>query len=155
MPQLDFGTYPAQIFWLIISFSVLYVFVVRYVVPRAVDVFERRKDAIERTLAKGETLRNETAILIDEYESKIEKARRKNQKILLKEREKTAEIVRQQTDEAMRLIANQTQKAQQGIQSSLEDAMKETGVLADQLADKVYHALVSTDGTHGPDHHSS
>lgn len=53
MPQLDFTTFPSQIFWLIISLTVLYYILSRTALPRIAGAIEERQDAIEDDLDRA------------------------------------------------------------------------------------------------------
>lgn len=53
MPQLDFTTFPSQIFWLIIALTVLYYILSRTALPRIAGAIEERHDAIEDDLDRA------------------------------------------------------------------------------------------------------
>ena len=44
LPQLDLATYSSQVFWLIISFVVLYFLVAKLAMPRIAEVLEERQE---------------------------------------------------------------------------------------------------------------
>ena len=77
LPQLDIQTYPSQIFWLIISFIVLYLLVSRVAVPRISEVLEERQERIADDLDKAETLKKEAEQVRGEYEKALAEARDK------------------------------------------------------------------------------
>ena len=43
MPQLDFSTYTSQVFWLIVTFSILFLLVWRVIAPKVTDALEARQ----------------------------------------------------------------------------------------------------------------
>ena len=53
MPQLDFTTFPSQIFWLIIALTVLYYVMTRMALPKIAGAIEERHDAIEDDLDRA------------------------------------------------------------------------------------------------------
>ena len=77
LPQLDIQTYPSQIFWLIISFIVLYLLVSRVAVPRISEVLEERQERIADDLDKAETLKKKAEQVRGEYEKSLAEARDK------------------------------------------------------------------------------
>jgi F-type H+-transporting ATPase subunit b len=77
LPQLDIQTYPSQIFWLIVSFIVLYFLVSKFAVPRISDVLEERQERITDDLDKAETLKKESEQVRSEYEKALDEARDK------------------------------------------------------------------------------
>ena len=75
LPQLDVQTYASQIFWLIISFTVLYFLVAKVAMPRISEVLEERQERIEDDLDKAETLKKEAYVVRVEYEKALMLAR--------------------------------------------------------------------------------
>ena len=61
LPQLDVQTYASQIFWLVVSFIVLYFLVAKVAMPRISEVLEERQERIEDDLDKAETLKTSTS----------------------------------------------------------------------------------------------
>lgn len=82
MPQLDFTWYPSQIFWLIISFSVLYFIMARFIVPRIHMVLENRQQRIEYDLDRAASLKTEAEQARETYELALSDARGQAQKLL-------------------------------------------------------------------------
>ncbi len=56
MPQFDFATYPAQIFWFILCFIVLYSFIGFVIIPRIREIVGNRKSVISGDLNAIENL---------------------------------------------------------------------------------------------------
>ena len=63
LPQLDVQTYASQIFWLVVSFIVLYFLVAKVAMPRISEVLEERQERIEDDLDKAETLKKEAYLV--------------------------------------------------------------------------------------------
>ena len=68
MPQLDFSTFPNQIFWLVVFTVVLFAIVKLFIIPRMEDIFANRRKIIDGNIAKAEEIR----IRVNEIEKKIE-----------------------------------------------------------------------------------
>ena len=77
LPQLNLQTYPSQIFWLIVSFVILYLLVSRVAMPRISEVLEERHERIADDLDKAETLKKEADLVRAEYEKARSEARDK------------------------------------------------------------------------------
>jgi F-type H+-transporting ATPase subunit b len=56
LPQLDVATFPSQIFWLLLTFGVLYFLVSKSALPHIHEVVEKRRHRIERDLEQAERL---------------------------------------------------------------------------------------------------
>ena len=68
MPQLDFSTFPNQIFWLVVFCVVLFAIVKLFIIPRMEDIFANRRKIIDGNIAKAEEIR----IRVSEIEKQIE-----------------------------------------------------------------------------------
>jgi F-type H+-transporting ATPase subunit b len=68
MPQLDFSTFPNQIFWLAVFCVVLFAIVKFFIIPRMEDIFANRRKIIDGNIAKAEEIR----LRVNEIEKKIE-----------------------------------------------------------------------------------
>ena len=68
MPQLDFSTFPNQIFWLVVFCVVLFAIVKFFIIPRMEDIFANRRKIIDGNIAKAEEIR----LRVNEREKQIE-----------------------------------------------------------------------------------
>ena len=59
MPQLDITTYSSQIFWLVVSFGVLYFFVSRFFLPKVKGIFVDRDNLLNSLIVKIKQIKNE------------------------------------------------------------------------------------------------
>jgi len=57
MPQLDFATFPNQIFWFVLAFFALYFLLSKVAMPRIASILENRHNAIASDLEKAAELR--------------------------------------------------------------------------------------------------
>jgi len=74
-PPLDPGTFAPQLFWLALTFGLLYLLVKRIVLPRVGEVIEGRRERIERDLMTAEKLKTETEQALARYEQALAEAR--------------------------------------------------------------------------------
>ena len=71
MPQFDINTYYSQIFWLIVTFSLLYIFVYKFIVPKIERVLNNRQSNIQDNIAKADELALEIEKLNKYYNEEI------------------------------------------------------------------------------------
>lgn len=64
MPQFDTGVYFSQIFWLVVTFSLLYVFVCKFIIPNAREILNNRQFNIQDNISKADEL----ALEVDKFE---------------------------------------------------------------------------------------
>ncbi len=75
MPQLDFSTFPNQIFWLAVALVVTYLVLSRVALPRIAEVLAARQGAITGDIATAEELRRKAAKAEEAYDMAIAEAR--------------------------------------------------------------------------------
>ena len=134
LPQLDLTTYASQIFWLIISFIVLYFLVSRVAVPRISDVLEERQGRIANDLDKAERLKKEAEQVHAEYEKSLRDARERAHSILRAAQEeltaKAAEAEERNRDQ----IAGMLRGAEERIRAAQADAVGNIRSVASAVA---------------------
>ena len=107
MPQLDFSTYTSQVFWLIVTFSILFLLVWRVMTPKVTDALEARQKRISDNLEKAADIKREAEATIETYEKILSDARVEAQSLIAVAGAKLAEVAAKQESElAARLAAN-------------------------------------------------
>ena len=75
MPQLDFSTFPNQIFWLVVFCLVLFAIVKLFIIPRMEDIFANRRKIIDGNIAKAEEIRLRVSEIEKQIEEELQKAK--------------------------------------------------------------------------------
>ncbi len=75
MPQLDFATFPNQIFWLLVTLVVIYLVLSRVALPRIAAVLSERQDTITDDLAAAEGLKQKAGEAEEAYDQALADAR--------------------------------------------------------------------------------
>lgn len=75
MPQLDFATFPNQIFWLVVTLVVIYLVLTRVALPRIGAILAERKGVITNDLAAAEELKQKAVDAERAYNEALAKAR--------------------------------------------------------------------------------
>ena len=76
LPQMDVGTFPSQVFWLAITFGLLFFVLWRKTLPMIAGAIGARRGQIEGDLGTAETLRKDAAGALAGYESALASARK-------------------------------------------------------------------------------
>ena len=79
MPQLDAATFLPQLFWLVVTFAILYLLMWRVVLPRIADLLQERQERMDDDLQKAEALKNEGAKVLAAYEKAMAEGREQAQ----------------------------------------------------------------------------
>ncbi|GHA57650.1 ATP synthase subunit b 2 [Amylibacter ulvae] len=82
MPQLDFSTFPNQIFWLLVTLVVLYFILNRIALPRIASVLADRQGAIQRDLDSAEQMKRQALEAEEAYNKALADARAQAQDIV-------------------------------------------------------------------------
>ena len=75
MPQLDFATFPNQIFWLVVALVAIYVILSRLALPRIGAILANRRDTILADLRAAEALKQKAAEAERAYHDALDQAR--------------------------------------------------------------------------------
>ena len=75
LPQLKIGTWPSQLFWLVVIFAIGYIFMARVVTPRIGSVLEERRTRLDEDLARAREASTEAVQTRADYEASLEQAR--------------------------------------------------------------------------------
>ncbi len=75
MPQLEPETYTTQLFWLALTFVVLYLVIWKLALPRIGEILETRQNRIDHDLERATAVKEEAASVAAAYEAELAKAR--------------------------------------------------------------------------------
>ncbi|HBG99832.1 MAG: F0F1 ATP synthase subunit B' [Rhodobacteraceae bacterium] len=116
MPQLDFTTFPNQIFWLVVTLVVIYLVLTRLAIPRIATVLAERRGTVANDLATAEELKLKAQEAEATYEKALADARAEAQKIVAEaraeiNRDLDAANARAEAEIAARLAESETRIA--------------------------------------------
>ncbi len=75
MPQLEFGTFPNQIFWLVVALVVIFLVFTRVALPRIAGVLAERQGTITNDISAAEELKQKAAEAEEAYNLALAEAR--------------------------------------------------------------------------------
>jgi F-type H+-transporting ATPase subunit b len=134
MPQLDVTTFPSQLFWLAIAFSVLFILMWKVAVPRVGDVIEAREQKIRADLERAEQLRDEIAETEAEVEKALSTARAEAQDIVRKAQEKINSDHAKKQEKLDAELSERVAEAESRINAAREEAMASVKDVARDVA---------------------
>ena len=114
MPQLNPEFWAAQIFWLILIFSFLYLIIWKIFLPKITYSMENRKSRIINDLDEAQKLKENAEKKLDEYNKIIEESKKEAKKIIEESKKKLDQD-----------IENKKQKFNDEIEKELLAAEKE------------------------------
>jgi len=133
LPQIKPETFPSQVFWLAITFGLLFLVLSRTTLPMIAGVIGARRNRIEGDLGTAESLRKDAANALAGYESALASARSRAIQLANENRNRVvAEVdqIKAQADataqagmaDAERRIAAERAKAISGVKAAAADA---------------------------------
>jgi F-type H+-transporting ATPase subunit b len=147
MPQLDVNAWPPQLFWLAVTFLVLYFIISKIVIPRTGGVIEGRKNQIDGDLAAAQRFKADTDKAITEYEKALAEARANANAIGQQKRDKLnaeVDMVRAKLDGE---LAGKIAAAEKSIQATRARALASVSELATDIAADIVGRLTGTSVT--------
>ena len=125
LAQLDITTWPTQIFWLIVTFSLAYLLMWRVVLPNIASVLDERHSRLNDDLERAKQATDEAESMRVAFEQQLEDAR---QEALQKNRETLAEATAEaekKNEAAASKLATKLEKAEANIRDAKDAALKE------------------------------
>jgi F-type H+-transporting ATPase subunit b len=142
MPQLVFSDYPTQIFWLVVTFGVLYVVVSRLVLPSIARTLGERDSQLQGDIARAEKLRSEAEMTLAAYRKAIGEARATAQADLKQAAEAMAAEAARREGELAATFAEKARAAEAGIIEAKNKALGELKMVAGDAARDLVTRLV-------------
>lgn len=128
MPQLDFSTFPNQIFWLVVTLVVVYLILSRVALPRIAAVLAERQGTITNDIAAAEELKRKALDAETAYNQALADARAEAQKIINSAKEDMqAELdaARAKSDAVIADKSAESEKAIAEIRATALDSVRE------------------------------
>jgi F-type H+-transporting ATPase subunit b len=145
LPQLDPSSYPSQIFWLIVTFALLYWLLSKRALPRVADVLETRQDRIAADLDRAQALRQEAEEAMAQHEKLVADAQARARAELDAANERIQAEAARQEAELERSLQQQLGEADQRIAAAREAALKALEDVARDSARDAVGRLVGVD----------
>jgi F-type H+-transporting ATPase subunit b len=141
-PPLDATTFAPQLFWLALTFGLLYVLLKRFALPRVGEILDERQARIQRDLDKAEALKVETQQALAGYEQSLSDARGRAQGIAADVRNKLMQEVDGERAKIDAEIARQAADAEARIDGSKQKALSNVNDIATDTASAIVAKLL-------------
>lgn len=141
MPQLDFSTFPNQIFWLLVALFATYMILSRVALPRIGAVLAERKGTITNDLAAAEDLKLKAQEAEAAYEKALADARAEAQRIIGETKAEIQKDLDAATDKANAEIAARTAESEKRISEIRASAMESVAEVARDTSQEIVSAL--------------
>ena len=133
MPQLNTEFWISQIFWLIITFGVLYVVLSKLLLPKISSNLESRKSQIQDNIEAAEKQRESSEAKIKEFDE-----------ILLKSKLEAKNIYKEAREKALKEINTKKEKLENQINEEIKKAELEISLLRKNAHKKINKIAIET-----------
>lgn len=141
MPQLDFTTYPNQIFWLLVTLVVIYLVLSRVALPRIASVLAERRGTITNDIAAAEELKQRALEAEKAYNQALAEARSEAAKIVAEAKIDIQKDLDAATAKADAQIAAKAAESEKAIGEIRASALESVTEVAKDTAKEIVAAL--------------
>lgn len=142
MPQLNFDTFPNQIFWLVLSLIVVYFIVSKVILPRIGGVLEERHSVISDYIAQAADFKKQAEQAEADYETALNEARTEAQAIAAEAKAEIQKELDKAVAKADAEIAAKTAESEKAISAIRESATENVREVATATTREIVAALM-------------
>ncbi len=141
MPQLDFSTFPNQIFWLVVTLVVIYLILSRVALPRIGLVLAERSGTISNDISAADDLNQKAKAAEAAYEKALADARIEAARIIAGAKADIDAGLKAELDKANAQIAARTAESEKAIMAIRDSAVVNVTAVAKDTAAALLGAL--------------
>ena len=145
MPQLNPEFWISQIFWLILTFGILYVVLSKLILPKISSNLESRKSQMLENIEAAEKQREDSEAKLKEYEVIISKSKLEAKNIFNQSREKVLRDINSKKDLLNKQIDEEVAKAEQEINTLRKSAPDKINLIAIETSSELIQKLIGTE----------
>jgi len=142
MPQLNPLDWAPQLFWLVVTFGVLYLLMKWVALPKIGSVIEMRQGRIAGDLEAADKLRRETQEAIAAYEQALAEAKARAHGIAQEARNRLKDEVAAERTTLERDLSAKSAEAEAQIHQAKVSALKEVNAVASETAAEIVRRLI-------------
>ena len=145
MPQLDPEFWFSQIFWLIITFGILFIILSKLILPKISETLEVRKSQISENIEAAEKEREESENKIKEYEKIILDSKTEAKNYFNKAREKILKDIDKKKEMIESEINEEINKAEIEISEFVSNSPEKINKIAAETSSDLIKQLIGVE----------
>ena len=125
MPQLDPEFFVSQLFWLVVTFSFLFLFLWKISLPRIGSVLEKRENKINNDIKTAKQLQIEAEKIQDQIEQKLHDSKEQNISLI---KNSTVNLQNKASEELLKLdneLNKKIEKSAKVIENNKKESLKQ------------------------------
>jgi len=145
MPQLNPEFWISQIFWLTITFGILYIVLSKLILPKISSNLELRKSQISDNIEAAEKQREESESKLKEYDEVIAKSKTEAKNIFNQAREKVLKDINAKKNILEKQINEEVKKAEEEINKLRLEAPTKINKIAIETSSELIQKLIGAE----------
>jgi F-type H+-transporting ATPase subunit b len=145
MPQLNPEFWISQIFWLTITFGILYVILSKLILPKISANLEVRKSKILENIEAAEKQREESELKIEEYKKTVQNSKNEAKNYFKQAREKILKDINLKKDALDKELNEEIQKVESEIQELRVRAPEKINKIAVETSADLLQQLIGAE----------
>ena len=145
MPQLNPEFWISQIFWLTLTFGILYVVLSKLILPKISANLELRKSQIQENIEAAEKQREDSEAKLKEYDEVVLKSKLEAKNIFKDAREKALKDINSKKEILDEQINEEIKKAEQEIEFLRKSAPEKINRIAIDTSSDLIKKLIGTE----------
>ena len=145
MPQLNPEFWISQIFWLTLTFGILYLVLSKLILPKISANLELRKSQIQENIEAAEKQRESSENKLKEYDEIISKSKLEAKNIFKEAREKVVKNINSKKETLDNQIDEEIKKAEQEIDVLKKNAPEKISKIAIETSSELIKKLIGAE----------
>jgi F-type H+-transporting ATPase subunit b len=145
MPQLNPEFWVSQIFWLTLTFGILYIVLSKLILPKISANLELRKSQIQENIEAAEKQREDSELKLKEFEEIILKSKSQAKNIFKETREKALKDIDFKRETLEKQIDDEIKKAEKEINELKKTAPEKISKIAIETSSEILKNLIGTE----------
>ena len=141
MPQLDPKYWISQVFWLVLTFGILYILISKYFLPKIKKNLDDRENKIKNDLEEAKNLKDLAEQKQSEYQLILRNAKKEVLKIFLDSKNKLNKEIQAKKNNIEREIDTELAKANEEITALKNSSVKDIHKISEDLASKIIEEI--------------
>ena len=141
MPQLDSTYWASQAFWLILVFTVLYICISKFYLPKIKNNLDDRDNKIKEDLENASKFKEESEEKLKKYEMILDDARKEVAKIFLESKNTLDKDIQFKKEKIEKDIEQEILKVQKEIIELKKDSLKSIQEVSKELAASIIEKI--------------
>ena len=141
MPQLDPTYWASQAFWLILIFSILYISIAKFYLPKIKKNLDDRENKIKEDLDEANNLKILSEKKLKEYDAIFENSKKEVLKILLESKKKLDKDMQAKKKQMENEIEIEISKAQKEILDLKKSSINSISSISEEIASNIIESM--------------